>query len=98
MAFHKPPKPGDLPRDFKKKAVEGTLTAEELAEAGDPSRLIEQQKRERELAVRTAGAKARRAALLRRGRSSTILTSGRGVQDKLGSVGRPQARAATLLG
>lgn len=41
---------------------------------------------------------AKRRAKLRKGRGSTILTSGRGVEDQLGSVGRPVARAATLLG
>jgi len=34
----------------------------------------------------------------RKGRSSTILTSGTGVEGGLGSVSRPTARPATLLG
>jgi len=36
------------------------------------------------------------AEKLRKGRRSTVLTSGRGVQDELGEVSRP--RAAKLLG
>lgn len=44
----------------------------------------------------------RRQAGIRRGQSvgrkSTILTSSRGVEEQLGSVGRPGARAATNLG
>lgn len=35
---------------------------------------------------------------LRKGRRSAILTSARGVEGQLGSVNRPQARAAQLLG
>ncbi len=34
----------------------------------------------------------------RRGRRSTILTSGQGVEDQLGIISRPQARSAQLLG
>ncbi len=48
--------------------------------------------------VSEASKRARSAALLRKGRRSTILTGGSGLTDPLGSVSRPQARAATLLG
>jgi hypothetical protein len=34
----------------------------------------------------------------RRGRQSTILTSERGVEDQLGIISRPEARASKLLG
>lgn len=34
----------------------------------------------------------------RRGRKASILTSARGVENELGFVNRPQARAAALLG
>lgn len=36
--------------------------------------------------------------LKRRGRKASIMTSARGVEDELGVVNRPQARAAALLG
>lgn len=36
--------------------------------------------------------------LKRRGRKASILTSARGVENELGVVNRPQARAAALLG
>ncbi len=47
--------------------------------------------------ISAAREKQRKAELSRRGRRSTILTSGRGVEGKLG-VTRPQARGAELLG
>ena len=34
----------------------------------------------------------------RRGRKAAILSTGRGVEEPLGPIERPQARAATLLG
>lgn len=49
--------------------------------------------------IEQARKRAQIAEKLRRGRRSTILTSGRGVEDQLGSVSRPEARGgATLLG
>ena len=48
--------------------------------------------------VQQARERAVEAARLRRGRAATVLSSGAGVQDELGSVSRPQARAATMLG
>lgn len=49
-------------------------------------------------AVEAAGDTRRQSELMRRGRRASILTSGRGVQDELGTVNRPQARAAQVLG
>ena len=50
----------------------------------------------------TAVSEARRKQMeldkLRRGRSASILTGSRGVEGELGSVSRPAARAAQLLG
>jgi len=40
----------------------------------------------------------RQAQKLRKGRASTILNTGRGVEDNLGSVSRPAARSASLFG
>ena len=47
--------------------------------------------------IAAARKKQRDIELRRKGRRSTILTSGRGVEDQLG-VSRPQARGAELLG
>ncbi len=47
--------------------------------------------------ISAARERQRKAELKRKGRRSTILTSARGVKEKLG-VTRPQARGATLLG
>ncbi len=49
--------------------------------------------------VQKARADALRAEKKRKGRKSTILTSGKGVDDDtLGSIKRPEARNAKLLG
>ena len=48
--------------------------------------------------IRKARDTQRTAELRRRGRRATILTSGRGIEDELGTVNRPQARGSTLLG
>lgn len=48
--------------------------------------------------IDAARQKARDADLKRKGRKATILTSARGVEDELGAVNRPLARAAALLG
>jgi len=50
-------------------------------------------------AVKDARANAIRKEKKRKGRKSTILTSGRGVEDdQLGIIQRPEARNAKLLG
>ena len=48
--------------------------------------------------VEAARRRQQTADRLRRGRRASILTSGRGVEDELGSVSRPSATGATLLG
>lgn len=48
--------------------------------------------------VKAAREKTRLAALQRKGRRASILTGGQGVEDSLGSVSRPEARSAQLLG
>ena len=49
-------------------------------------------------AIEDARKKQMDTDLKRRGRRASILTSPRGVEDELGVVNRPQARAAALLG
>lgn len=49
-------------------------------------------------AIAEAKERLRLSERRRKGRRATIVTSARGVQDELGSVSRPQARAARLLG
>ena len=49
-------------------------------------------------AIEVARKKQTATDLKRRGRKASILTSPRGVEDELGVVNRPQARAAALLG
>ncbi len=48
--------------------------------------------------VQAARELQRQTALKRSGRRKSILTSPRGVEDKLGTVNRPQARESQLLG
>lgn len=48
--------------------------------------------------IEAARTKQREAEKLRRGRRSSMITGGQGVTEPLGSVGRPEARAANLLG
>lgn len=57
-------------------------------------RLIDEQARLVEAERRRALIEAQR----RRGRRASILTSGSGVTDPLGSVSRPEARASDFLG
>lgn len=49
-------------------------------------------------AIEAARARQRERDLRRRGRKATILTGSQGVEQGLGLVNRPQARASTLLG
>lgn len=49
-------------------------------------------------AVTDAAKRAKQAAKLRQGRRATILSGPRGVVGELGSVSRPAARSAKLLG
>ena len=49
-------------------------------------------------AVAESKEKLRKAELQRKGRAATILTSGSGAEDDLGSISRPQARTSKLLG
>lgn len=48
--------------------------------------------------IAEAKRKQRQAELMRRGRRASVVTSSRGVEDELGTVNRPEARAAQLLG
>ena len=48
--------------------------------------------------IRAARETQRQAELRRKGRRKAILTTGRGIEDELGTVNRPQAREARLLG
>lgn len=48
--------------------------------------------------VQEAGNKARVAELERAGRRAAIFTSGQGVEEELGIVSRPRARAAQVMG
>ena len=64
-----------------------------------PPPLIPTPPPEREDPEISAARKKQRATELRRkGRRSTILTSGRGITDPLGTVSRPEARTSELLG
>ena len=49
-------------------------------------------------AIEEARKRQRSAELERKGRRAAILTSGQGVTDELGTVARPEARAAVNLG
>jgi hypothetical protein len=49
-------------------------------------------------AIAEAKKNQRKSELRRKGRRASILTSGSGVEDELGSVARPEARAARMLG
>ena len=48
--------------------------------------------------IEAARKRQREAEKLRQGRRTLMLTGGKGVTEPLGSVGRPEARAATVLG
>ncbi len=49
-------------------------------------------------AIEAARKRQQTSALMRKGRRASILTSGRGVEDELGTVSRPEARGAKLFG
>ena len=48
--------------------------------------------------IEAARKRQRAAERLRTGRRASMITGGKGVTEPLGSVGRPEARAANLLG
>ena len=48
--------------------------------------------------IEAARKRQRDAERLRSGRRASMITGGKGVTEPLGSVGRPEARAANLLG
>ena len=48
--------------------------------------------------IEAARQRQREAERLRKGRRASMITGGQGVTEPLGSVGRPEARAANLLG